>query len=69
MQELQIEDTNGLKEMMRMDYKSFKEIINLVEPDIIGREFYRTRVWVTENFIVYIESTIIRDHNSELGHY
>ena len=37
-QELQLEDTNGFKEMMRMDYKYFKEILNLVEPDIMPQE-------------------------------
>ena len=37
-QELQLEDTNGFKEMMRMDYKYFKEILNLVEPDITPQE-------------------------------
>ena len=37
-QELLLEDTKGFKEMMRMDYKYFKEILNLVEPDITPQE-------------------------------
>ena len=33
-----MEDTNGCKEMMRMNYKSFKEILSLIESpgEIIG---------------------------------
>ena len=32
--ELQLEDTGGFKEMMRMDFKHFNEILNLTAPDI-----------------------------------
>ena len=33
-QEVRMEDTDGFKELMRMDLKHFKEILNLAEPDI-----------------------------------
>ena len=33
--ELQLEDTEGFKEMMRMDFKHFNEILNLIAPDIL----------------------------------
>ena len=32
--ELQLEDTEGFKEMMRMDFKHFNEVLNLIAPDI-----------------------------------
>ena len=38
-QELQLEDTEGFKEMMRMDFKHFNEILNLIAPDITPQEF------------------------------
>ena len=36
--ELQLEDTEGFKEMMRMDFKHFNEILNLIAPDITPQE-------------------------------
>ena len=36
--ELQLEDTEGFKEMMRMDFKHFNEILNLIAPDIMPQE-------------------------------
>ena len=36
--ELQLEDTKGFKEMMRMDFKHFNEILNLIAPDITPQE-------------------------------
>ena len=33
-QELQMEDTDGFQEMMRMDFEHFKLILNLIEHDI-----------------------------------
>ena len=33
-----MEDTDGLKEMMRMDFEHFREIFNLIEPDITRQE-------------------------------
>ena len=38
LQELQLEDTEGFKEMMRMDFKHFNKILNLVAPDITPQE-------------------------------
>ena len=32
--ELQLKDTEGFKEMMRMDFRHFNEILNLIAPDI-----------------------------------
>ena len=32
--ELQLKDTERFKEMMRMDFKHFNEILNLIAPDI-----------------------------------
>ena len=32
--ELQLKDTEGFKEMMRMDLRHFNEILNLIAPDI-----------------------------------
>ena len=37
-QELQIQDTGGFKEMMRMDFEHFKELLNLIESDITPKE-------------------------------
>ena len=37
-QELQLEDTGGFKEMMRMDFKHFNKISNLIAPDITPQE-------------------------------
>ena len=36
--ELQLENTEGFKQMMRMDFKHFKEISNLIAPDITPQE-------------------------------
>ena len=36
--ELQLEDTEGFKEMMRMDLKQFNKILNLVALDITPQE-------------------------------
>ena len=36
--ELRMEDTDGWKEMMRMDFEYFKEILILIEPDITPQE-------------------------------
>ena len=36
--ELQLKDTEGFKEMMRMDFKHFNEILNLIAPDITPQE-------------------------------
>ena len=36
--ELQLEDTKGFKEMMRMDFKHFNEILNLIASDITPQE-------------------------------
>ena len=36
--ELQLEDTEGFKEMMRMDFKHFNEILNLIAPDITPKK-------------------------------
>ena len=33
-----MEDTNWFNEMMRMDFEHFKEILNLIEPDITAQE-------------------------------
>ena len=35
---LQLENTEGFKQMMRMDFKYFKEISNLIAPDITPQE-------------------------------
>ena len=35
---LQLENTEGFKQMMRMDFKHFKEISNLIAPDITPQE-------------------------------
>ena len=32
--ELQLEDTEGLTEIIRMDFRHFNEILNLIAPDI-----------------------------------
>ena len=37
-QELQLEDTEGFQEMMRMDFKHFNKILNLIVPDTIPQE-------------------------------
>ena len=37
-QEFQMQDTNGFKEIMRMNFEHFKEIINLIELDIMPQE-------------------------------
>ena len=37
-QELQLEDTGGFKEIMRMDFKHFNKISNLLTPDITPQE-------------------------------
>ena len=37
-QELQLEDTEGLKEMMKSIFKHFNEILNLIAPDITPEE-------------------------------
>ena len=34
-----MEDTEGFKEMMRMDLKHFKEILNLIAPAITAQAF------------------------------
>ena len=36
--ELQLEDTEGFKDMMRMDLKHFNEILKLIAPDITSHE-------------------------------
>ena len=36
--ELQLENTEGFKQMMRMDFKYFKEISNLIALDITPQE-------------------------------
>ena len=36
--ELQLENTEGFKQMMRMDFKYFKEISNFIAPDITPQE-------------------------------
>ena len=33
-----MEVTDGLKELVRMDFEHFKEILNLIEPDITPQE-------------------------------
>ena len=38
MQELQLQDTGEFKEMMRMDFEHFKELLNLIESDITPQE-------------------------------
>ena len=35
---MQLEDTEGFKGMMRMDFKHFSEILNLTAPDITPQE-------------------------------
>ena len=37
-QELQVNDIEGFKEMMRMDLKHFNKILNLIAPDITSQE-------------------------------
>ena len=36
--ELQLEDIEGFKDMMRMDLKHFNEILKLIAPDITSHE-------------------------------
>ena len=36
--DLQLEDIEGFKEMMRIDFKHFNEILNLITPDIMSQE-------------------------------
>ena len=36
--ELQLEDTEGFKDMIRMDLKHFNEILKLIAPDITSHE-------------------------------
>ena len=36
--ELQLEDIEGFKDMMRMDFKHFNEILKLIAPDITSHE-------------------------------
>ena len=38
LREMQLEDTEGFKEMIRMDFKHFNEILNLIAPDITPQE-------------------------------
>ena len=38
LQELQVEDIEGFKEMMRMDFKHFNKILNLIAPDITSQK-------------------------------
>ena len=33
-QEVRMEDTGVFKELMRIDFEHFKEILNLIEPDV-----------------------------------
>ena len=33
-QEVRMEDTDVFKELMRIDFEHFKEILNLIEPDV-----------------------------------
>ena len=39
--ELQLEDTEGFQEMMRVDFKHFNEILNLIAPDTTPQEIIR----------------------------
>ena len=36
--ELELEDTEGFKEMTRMDFKHFNKMLNLIAPDIMSQE-------------------------------
>ena len=38
MRELQLKDTEGFKEMMRIDLKHFNELLNLIALDIMPQE-------------------------------
>ena len=38
LRKLQLEDTEGFKKMVRIDFKHFNEILNLIAPDITPQE-------------------------------
>ena len=44
--ELQLKDTEGFKEMMRMDFKHFNEILNVLAPGIMQIDIFLSKMLV-----------------------